>query len=124
MNAKIIYVQKEIVRASHYLSLCAGSERVMYEALQQLARAQLCEKEEERKKENAKILILHLPYISVSKGMKQRIHINVTKDLLFVFSCLFRSWGVFLFGSVGKSVELVPPNRQGQKWDGLAAKLP
>ena len=80
----IIYIQNEIVRASHYLSLCAGSERVMYEALQQLARAQLCEKEEERRKENAKILILQLPYISVSKGMKQRIHINVTKDLLFI----------------------------------------
>ena len=86
----------------------------MYEALQQLARAQLCEKEEERKKENAKILILHLPYISVSKGMKQRIHINVTKDL-FSFFQIYLDRGVFFYlvPSVKVlSMELVPPNRE------------
>ena len=64
----IIYIQNEIVRASHYLSLCAGSERVMYEALQQLARAQLCEKEEERRKENAKILIAVVLYICLKRN--------------------------------------------------------
>ena len=64
----IIYIQNEIVRASHYLSLCAGSERVMCEALQQLARAQLCEKEEERRKENAKILIAVALYICLQRN--------------------------------------------------------
>ena len=57
---------------------------------------------------------LQLPYISVSKGMKQRIHINVTKDL-FSFFQIYLDRGVFFYlvPSVKVlSMELVPPNRE------------